>query len=80
VKLVFLLMVYIGPTPDNPNGRMVDTTGQYFADIRKCNDYSYQLEMGTAVNSRRRYRNEPQYRISAWCEPRKVPEEVEVIW
>ena len=43
MKLVFLLMVYIGPTPGNPDGQMVDTTGQYFADIRKCNGYAERI-------------------------------------
>ena len=77
MKLVFLLMVSIGPTPDNPKGRMVDTAGQYFADVKRCNDVARLTETGQGYS---RKRNEPQYKISAWCEPRKVPGEVEVIW
>ena len=78
MKLVFLLMVFIGPSPGNPDGKMVDSSGQYFADIRKCNGYAESIEQGKTYS--RRSRGEPQYRISAWCEPRKVRNEVEVIW
>jgi hypothetical protein len=57
--MAFMLLVMV-------NGEMRDTEMMYFKNINRCNFFANAIETG--------YKNDKQYKITAWCEPKMVPE------
>ena len=59
--MAFILMVMV-------NGEMRDTEMMYFRNVNRCNFFANAIEMG--------YKNDRQYKITAWCEPKMVKDNV----
>lgn len=56
--MAFVLMVMV-------EGKSVDTDMMYFKNVNRCLYFADRVEKGNASDS--------QYSITAWCEPRMVP-------
>ena len=57
--MAFVLMVIV-------EGEAVNTDMMYFKNINRCLYFADRVEKGNALDS--------QYLITAWCEPRMVPD------
>ena len=59
VIMAFVLMVIV-------EGEAVNTDMMYFQNINRCNYFADAIE--------KRSTNSSQYQVTAWCEPRMVPD------
>ena len=57
--LAFMLVVLV-------DGEVRSTPEMVFRNINRCNFFANAIETG--------YKNDKQYKITAWCEPKMVPE------
>lgn len=60
--MAFMLMIMV-------NGEMRETDMMYFRNVNRCNFFAGALEKGSSDNG--------QYKITAWCEPKMVKDNVQ---